>query len=597
MFCGNCGCKNDDNAGFCKECGNQLNGNNTTNFNFDQQSDVNSGITIDFNDNQERKVSNIPHVPKKLLGGTVILIVAIIVSAIVFLNIKPTINLDEYVEVSYSGYNGYGNAYVDIDWYKIAEDYESKIKYTNKVNREQTIEVSPIDYMHSYISLSLDKTDNLSNGDDIKYTWNIDEEALSKYLKCKFKYEDKISKVSKLEEVEKFDPFEGLTVDFSGTEPDGSANIEYTGEFLSNSSFSLDKYNNLKNGDVVTAILDNTDNDYYLTNFDKIPSSTSKTFTVIGLSRYIAKLSDIKEEKLTEAKVKTEKFIRDDISNWSNDVKLNSIDYLGYYLEVPGHNDSGYYDNETQNALGFVYKLRSTIHSDEEDVKVDQYYDVKFQNITIDVNGNYHNEDEWDYYYKPRAQFSVDVSYSYGTYPFYYRGYKTLGDLKTEIKSRGNGMDEYNVEMNITDTNSGIFESEKDKTEEGNEDEEIEESDEPEKINKKDKNKKNNDFLWKDSFKVKLTENNVEKIIKKVSKGKEDKLIASRSYARMIINEMYARKGSKFDSPELMKYFNKKAWYKKIKKKVSKEKIKFNKLEQENINILDKYDKAISDSD
>ena len=60
---------------------------------------------------------------------------------------------------------------------------------------------------------------------------------------------------------------------------------------------------------------------------------------------------------------------------------------------------------------------------------------------------------------------------------------------------------------------------------------------------------------------------------------------------------MYARKGSKFDSPELMKYFNKKAWYKKIKKKASKEKIKFNKLEQENINILDKYDKAISDSD
>ena len=65
----------------------------------------------------------------------------------------------------------------------------------------------------------------------------------------------------------------------------------------------------------------------------------------------------------------------------------------------------------------------------------------------------------------------------------------------------------------------------------------------------------------------------------------------------MIINEMYARKGSKFNDSKLMKYFNTKSWYKKIKKKISKEKVKFSKLEQDNINILDDYDKNFLQAD
>jgi hypothetical protein len=69
---------------------------------------------------------------------------------------------------------------------------------------------------------------------------------------------------------------------------------------------------------------------------------------------------------------------------------------------------------------------------------------------------------------------------------------------------------------------------------------------------------------------------------------------SDRSVARMIINEMYAKHGAKFKDKEVQKYFNKKSWYKKIKKKVSTDKAfsKMSALEKKNIEVLDEIDKA-----
>ena len=586
MFCGNCGCKNDDGAGFCKECGSKLNGNNNANdFNFDQQPFTTPNITVASNNSNGNLGSNNNRqsVPIKLIAGICAIVMAMIAAVIIFMNMQPTIDMDKYVEVTFYGYNGYGSATAEINWDKILEDYSSKIKYTSEGRKiEDELGIDPVHYMQSTISLYLDNYEHLSNGDEVQYVWNVDKEALSKALKCNVKYTDKTVQVSNLEEIGKFDPFEGVTVNFSGIEPDGEAWMDYSGELLSREDFELDVPDGgLKNGDTVTVILRNSDIDSYARSLGKIPSSTQKEYTVKGLGKYISKLSDVNESLLNDAKNNAEEIIRNEISGWSRDVKLDSIDYLGYYVQSMD-------DFDDKNMLGVVYKLHSTISSDEEDAGVNQYYDVRFRNVVINGSGDY--EIDWDNYYTPSDSFEIMVDYSYGKYSFTYTGYSTLDGLKNERNNQ-----DYDVEMNVEDKDNSAYEQDEENPEQDSE--QVEEEVKQEKKVGKKKSDKKNDFLWKDSSKIKLTDSNVEKIVKKASKGDVSKKLVGRSYARMIINEMYARKGSKFNDPKLMKYFNTKSWYKKIKKKISKEKVKFSKLEQDNINILDDYDKNFLQAD
>lgn len=587
MFCGNCGCKNDDGAGFCKECGSKLNGNNNVNdFNFDQQPFTTPNITVDSNNSNGNLGSNNNRqsVPIKLIAGICAIVMAMIAAVIIFMNMQPTIDMDKYVEVTFYGYNGYGSATAEINWDKILEDYSSKIKYTSEGRKiEDELGIDPVYYMQSTISLYLDNYEHLSNGDEVQYVWNVDKEALSKALKCNVKYTDKTVQVSNLEEIGKFDPFEGVTVNFSGIEPDGEAWMDYSGDLLSREDFELDVPDGgLKNGDTVTVILRNSDIDSYARSLGKIPSSTQKEYTVKGLGKYISKLSDVNESLLNDAKNNAEEIIRNEISGWSRDVKLDSIDYLGYYVQSMD-------DFDDKNMLGVVYKLHSTISSDEEDAGVNQYYDVRFRNVVINGSGDY--EIDWDNYYTPSDSFEIMVDYSYGKYSFTYTGYNTLDGLKNERNNQ-----DYDVEMNVEDKDNSAYEQDEENPEQDSEQVE-EEVKQEKKVGKKKKSDKKNDFLWKDSSKIKLTDSNVEKIVKKASRGDVSKKLVGRSYARMIINEMYARKGSKFNDPKLMKYFNTKSWYKKIKKKISKEKVKFSKLEQDNINILDDYDKNFLQAD
>ena len=105
--------------------------------------------------------------------------------------------------------------------------------------------------MQEYIRVKLDRSDRLSNGDEIAYVWDVDED-FSKYIKCKIKYTDGSYGVSGLAEVETFDAFADLEVTFSGVGPDGKAELEYKGKELDSFDFGCDKEDGLSNGDTVT---------------------------------------------------------------------------------------------------------------------------------------------------------------------------------------------------------------------------------------------------------------------------------------------------------------------------------------------------------
>jgi|GEM_PF-375452 hypothetical protein len=110
---------------------------------------------------------------------------------------------------------------------------------------------------------------------------------------------------------------------------------------------------------------------------------------------------------------------------------------------------------------------------------------------------------------------------------------------------------------------------------------------------KEEKKNSGTKYLFADSAKKKLNKKSAEALVEKIE-SKDYKMPGDRSVARMIINEMYAKHGAKFKDKEVQKYFNKKSWYKKIKKKVSTDKAfsKMSALEKKNIEVLDEIDKA-----
>lgn len=109
---------------------------------------------------------------------------------------------------------------------------------------------------------------------------------------------------------------------------------------------------------------------------------------------------------------------------------------------------------------------------------------------------------------------------------------------------------------------------------------------------KEEEKKSSPKYLFADSSKKKLDEKSAVALVKKLE-SKDFEIPEGSSIARMIINEMYAKHGAKFKNEDVQKYFNKKSWYKKIKKKISLDKAysKMNKIEKKNIEVLDVVDK------
>lgn len=205
-------------------------------------------------------------ISKKTWGIIGACVALVLVLLIVIALHKPTVNLNDYLKVTYGGYDGGGVAYTEIDWNSMKEDFENKISY--KRGMAQTGGMTPIDIIMEYTNASIEgNNEKLSNGDKVSYTWKVDKDAIAKLIKCKIKYSDGSKKVSGLKEMELFDPFENLKVTFSGVEPNGEADIEYNGDMLSEYDFSCDKTSGLKNGDKIKVSL-TEDAGYYVDQYN-----------------------------------------------------------------------------------------------------------------------------------------------------------------------------------------------------------------------------------------------------------------------------------------------------------------------------------------
>lgn len=490
-------------------------------------------------------------ISKKTWGIIGACVALVLVLLIVIALHKPTVNLNDYLKVTYGGYDGGGVAYTEIDWNSMKEDFENKISY--KRGMAQTGGMTPIDIIMEYTNASIEgNNEKLSNGDKVSYTWKVDKDAIAKLIKCKIKYSDGSKKVSGLKEMELFDPFENLKVTFSGVEPNGEADIEYNGDMLSEYDFSCDKTSGLKNGDKIKISL-TEDAGYYVDQYNKAPSVLEKEYKVKNLGKYLSKIKEVDTDGMNSARAKAQKSISDMVDYWSEDVTLDKVSYAGDYLQVA--KDS---DDYTKNYYGVIYQINAHIQPDGGQRKdVVSYYSMKFENVIVGGDGKC--EIDLDEYDVPYDDFSVEVTsgdLSSGSYSF--DGYQTLEELKKNYVDEV--ADEFDCEWDV----SGKLEA----VDLG----------------------VTSDYLCSYSSDRLLTDSDVEGYLN--ANYSEYNFPEGINIIQMIINEIYAKHGYEFTDSKLSAYFSNKTWYKSNTNKVNDMNAvsdSMSEIEKKNVDFLNSY--------
>lgn len=490
-------------------------------------------------------------ISKKTWGIIGACVALVLVLLIVIALHKPTVNLNDYLKVTYGGYDGGGVAYTEIDWNSMKEDFENKISY--KRGMAQTGGMTPIDIIMEYTNANIEgKNEKLSNGDKVSYTWKVDKDAIAKLIKCKIKYSDGSKKVSGLKEMELFDPFKNLKVTFSGVEPNGEADIEYNGDMLSEYDFTCDKTSGLKNGDKIKISL-TEDAGYYVDQYNKAPSVLEKEYKVKNLGKYLSKIKEVDTDGMNSARAKAQKSISDMVDYWSEDVTLDKVSYAGDYLQVA--KDS---DDYTKNYYGVIYQINAHIQPDGGQRKdVVSYYSMKFENVIVGGDGKC--EIDLDEYDVPYDDFSVEVTsgdLSSGSYSF--DGYQTLEELKKNYVDEV--ADEFDCERDV----SGKLEA----VDLG----------------------VTSDYLCSYSSDRLLTDSDVEGYLN--ANYSEYNFPEGINIIQMIINEIYAKHGYEFTDSKLSAYFSNKTWYKSNTNKVNDMNAvsdSMSEIEKKNVDFLNSY--------
>lgn len=453
MFCENCGTENDNSAKFCRGCGKPLTGGSQGKKTIlpenDQNREAQRGAAPMFDQKAGQAAEKIKQIPKGALIGAGVGIVALIAVIGIAVSGGKTIHMDKYLTVETTGYDGYGRASVSIDWDAIEEKYGKKLTFTNAARKEYggfTKMMSPVDVIQEHVSVELDTYSGLSNGDEIAYAWEVDEE-ISDLVKCKVKYKDSSISVSRLEEIGTFDGFAGLEVEFTGIAPNGKANLNYTGSDMNYSDFQCDKTSGLSNGDTVTVTIDEDRIESYAEQFGKVPEILEKEYQVQGLESYLAKLDEIDDASLASMQQQaSDEYNAYAAKNWGEGEILESFTYLGDYLLTAKEGNDNY--------LFLVYKARVKNYYSYEGRTYDQpndiYWYIRFEDLMVGADGS--TLVDLNDYKTPNDRITIETGISsswFSTKKWYYYGYQTLADLYKNVVTAN--LNAYNHQDNVNE--------------------------------------------------------------------------------------------------------------------------------------------------
>ena len=536
VFCEKCGSKIPADSRFCPECGSVQNKSTVSGIEGQRQQRQSVQNRKVLSAEDEARLKKQKKILGTVFGAGLGLCVIIMVLSIL---IKPSINLNKYISISFEGYDTVGTAVVTFDTEKFEADYEEKMsKAANSgkskgLSKYQDEEEAYKSYLETLFGMSstnnksasstflafcvdgsLDKDSDLCNGDVVTYKWNCDDDlAMSRYG-YKLKYKDIEVTVESLEEAETFDPFEGLQITFDGINQDGYASIESgsTAETVYGLNFDIDKSSGLSNGDTITVTANRYYDDpvdYCIQNYGMVPSPLSKTYTVDGLDSYVTSLSEVSGDSLNDMQNQAEGVFSVNLDEYET---LEDFRYIGDYLLVNKERDDYWRD---QNILCLVYKAT---------VKIEYSNDVQSYNGTKDI---YWYICYYDLLVNTEGTVIADLE-NYGTpgevvrleltfddVGFKYYGYETLNELYQDVVVSNS--ESYECEENLDEN----LVSDESKWEDG--------------------------IVFSDSSEREISLDEIEK--------------SSDEDIKYAINELYARHGYIFKDEELLAYYEKYDWY------------------------------------
>lgn len=319
---------------------------------------------------------------------------------------KTKINLNDYGEVNFSGYNTAGQA--EINELKIRNDiildhWETFGLTEEQHENEQAAANEDTRQFVESVSYSLDKMSGLQNGDAVTLQWNVQEkelDELAKKIKAEFVYSDMTFTVEGLEEPEDWDPFEGTEINYRGKLPfvsvdyiEHPAGSDVPGLIWTNSDADFNNRaeesadaehisRGLENGDTITVNIsapDGQDIMQFCAMQGKRPIALSKDFTVEGLDGYVYDFSQIPADLLKQMDEKVQGILQEEAENtW--DWRLAEMKLLGNYFLCA--RDEGM---STPNYLYFIYEI--TAVDDSTGNSQIYYYYGRYRNLKIASDG------------------------------------------------------------------------------------------------------------------------------------------------------------------------------------------------------------------
>lgn len=302
-----------------------------------------------------------------------------------FAGCGKTVNLNKYVSVEVNGYDGYGE--VEVVWNEDALKKDFKdLEFTN--GNMRMLFGSPAEYITDYcVDYELSAEDDLKNGDKVTLKWDVDEAAVSEATKAKVKYSDITVTVKGLDEVQTFDAFTSVELQYSGVAPNGRVsvvNIAPSDSDAAKLTYTVSPNSGLKNGDTVTVTVNRADNaEYMISYFNGVPEKATKEYTVKGLDSYATCIADISEEFYN----KMDKQARDEfmahMADYYDDFNdLKNLELVGNYFLTPKNPDAY---GVAQNYIDFVYKV--TAHDYSTGGTFDYYWYCGFQDVLVLADG------------------------------------------------------------------------------------------------------------------------------------------------------------------------------------------------------------------
>ena len=283
MFCTKCGANLPDGVKFCTRCGAPVGKANAVPM---QRKSVTRGNHQGQGYPPVRK----PNREKKRIGKIVIpiLLIALLAAggSVYAIKREREVNLNRYIEVAFSGYDGYGTAEVSFQYDKFRKDHKDLI-----LNRSQ---------MDDSLAKALDDTENgsLKNGDTLTLKGILTPGLVDRSQEGRVTHiieaPDYSVTVENLSETKEIDPFENVKVEYSGYDGYGTMDVEKSENSTAEGeggqdwfTYSCPNTGSLQNGDTVTVSVKLNgygDADDFTRQNGYTLSQTEKEYTVSGLT-------------------------------------------------------------------------------------------------------------------------------------------------------------------------------------------------------------------------------------------------------------------------------------------------------------------------